>query len=182
MRRVRAALVAFVSVTVLVAAPRPNLVEAALPGCPWANSTLQQCSVDGWDRERGSIALLGDSVMLGSANGMSNPGLPTMLAQDGWGPVVFTATLGMRTRNDRNTNVSGWHWIDRWQRSGFQPTVIAVNLGGNHLSECTLADTTRCRLRILELLDKIGPSTIVWWSKFTYYPFGGPPGPGMRSS
>jgi hypothetical protein len=179
MRLLRTAVAAACALTVVVWVPRPAVVEAALPGCAWANTTLQQCSIDGAWRPRGSIGLLGDSVMLGSANGMSNPGLPTMLGADGWGPVVFTATLGMRTRNDRNPNVSAWHQVDRWQRAGFRPDTYAINLGGNHLADCTLANTAPCRWRILELLAKIGPGPAIWWSKFTYYPFGGAPGPGM---
>lgn len=170
-----AALVSVVPVTLVT----PSVQASSLPPCPWANSNLRQCSVDATPRERGSIALLGDSVLLGSAAGMSTPGLPSMLSADGWGPVNLTATLGMRTRNNTNIDVSAWHWIDRWQRSGYQPSTIAVNLGGNHLSDCTLANTGPCRLRILELLDKIGPTSVVWWAKFTYYPFGGGPGAGM---
>lgn len=163
----------------MVWAPAPPVAATAPPGCPWANNNLQQCSVDGTPRPRGSIGLLGDSVLLGSANGMSSPGLPTMLAGSGWGPVNLTATLGMRTRNNSNHNVSAWHWVDRWQRSGYRPSTYVINVGANHLGDCPTADTAPCRARILELLDKIGPDALVWWPKMTYYPLGGAPGPGM---
>ena len=78
---------------------------------------------------RGSIGLVGDSVLLGSNDGMSNPGLPTLLKAAGWGPIRMTTTLGMRVRNNSNQSASAYHVLSRWKTAGFNPSVIAVNVG-----------------------------------------------------
>lgn len=124
---------------------------------------------------RGSIGLVGDSVLLGSNDGMSNPGLPTLLKAAGWGPIRMTTTLGMRVRNNTNQNASAYHVISRWKTAGFNPSVIAVNVGGNHIGDCTPATASVCRALIDALLDQIAtlyPAATVWWAKTLHETYG----------
>ena len=62
---------------------------------------------------RGAIGLLGDSVLLGSATGLSTPSLPTMLQTNGYGPIRTTTTLGMTTYQSSSSkrDASAYHWI-----------------------------------------------------------------------
>lgn len=154
--------------TVVAVGPAPSAGAAGDPPlCTFVNDNYRRCNHYPTAAPLGSIALLGDSVMLGSADGMSSPGLPKMLADAGWGPLNLVATLGMRTYDSRPSqrDASAWHWIDRWQQAGWKPSVVAVNLGANHLTACTPTDPAPCRTAILTLIDKIGPSTTVWWAK-----------------
>ncbi len=130
---------------------------------------------------RGSIGLLGDSVLLGSASGMSTPSLPTMLSDSGFGPVHLSTTLGMTTYNSSalRRDASAFHWLSRWRDAGFNPDVIVVNLGANQLGTCTPASVSVCRDKSEQLLHEISlyfPSAIVWWAKVVQrsYPSGNP--------
>lgn len=117
---------------------------------------------------RGSIGLVGDSVLLGSNDGMSNPGLPTLLKAAGWGPIRMTTTLGMRVRNNSNQSASAYHVLSRWKTAGFNPSVIAVNVGGNHIGDCTPSTVSRCKAQVDALLNRIAalyPTATVWWAK-----------------
>ncbi len=145
------------------------------PACSF-DDRYRQCNRYADAAPLGSIALLGDSVMLGSADGMSNPGLPQLLADAGWGPLNLVATLGMRTLDSRSgqRELSAWHWIDRWYSAGWHPAVVAVNLGANHLGSCTPTNTTNCFNAIVALVDKIGPGAAIWWAKVNQ--FGHPSG------
>jgi len=132
---------------------------------------------------RGAIGLLGDSVLLGSASGMSTPSLPTMLSDNGFGPVHLSTTLGMTTYNSSSSrrDASAFHWLSRWRDAGFNPDVIVVNLGANQLGTCTPASVSVCRDKIEQLLYEISlyfPSAIVWWPKVVQrsYPSGNPTG------
>jgi hypothetical protein len=160
----------------------PPVAEAAgtAPVCPFANSNLRYCNrVVNPAGKRGSIGLVGDSVLLGSANGASNPGLPTMLSQQGWSQVSLVATVGMRTDSSTN-NPGGDHWIRQWTNAGFRPDVIAVNLGVNQLGVCTPTNTVPCENKIRTLLTQalvaVGPTGAVWWAKIQQrsYPSGLP--------
>ena len=135
-------------------------------------------------RPRGAIGLIGDSVLLGSNNGMSTPGLPTMLAAKGWGPIRMTTVLGMRTRNDSTTPASAYHVLGRWKAAGFNPVVIVVNLGANHIGDCSPATVSVCKAKIDALLDRITalyPKATVWWAKALHETYGKGTGfsPGM---
>ena len=65
-----------------------------LSGNPLPNSGLYQCAVFRNPGPHGSIYVVGDSVLLGSADAYAapRPGLGSMLAKAGWGPVVLQAT------------------------------------------------------------------------------------------
>jgi hypothetical protein len=133
---------------------------------------------------RGSIGLVGDSVLLGSNDGMSNPGLPTLLKAAGWGPIRMTTTLGMRVRNNSNQSASAYHVLSRWKTAGFNPSVIAVNVGGNHIGDCAPSTVSRCKALVDELLTQIAalfPSATVWWAKTLHETYGKGTGfsPGM---
>ncbi len=177
-----AAIAATAALSSIAISATPPAVEAAgtAPVCTFVNSNLRYCNrVVNPAGTRGSIGLVGDSVLLGSANGASNPGLPTLLAQQGWSQISLVATLGMRTYTSTN-NPGGDQWIKQWGLAGFRPDVIAVNLGVNHLGTCTPANTTPCENQIRTLLTTayaaMGPSGVVWWAKIQHrsYPSGLP--------
>jgi hypothetical protein len=158
-----------------VVGPVARVAAAGPPPCIWANSSLAQCTVYAGAGHRGSIGLLGDSVLDGSADAMSNPGLPKLLSGAGWGPIAYVATLGMRTYWDlsrypgvKYSNTSGVWWVQRWHAAGFYPSVVVVNLGNNHLGECTRATYQVCKQRIDQMLDAIGPTATVWWPKTNF--------------
>ncbi|MGB8859985.1 MAG: SGNH/GDSL hydrolase family protein [Ilumatobacteraceae bacterium] len=166
--------------------PAPAL--AAPAGCRNNSSGItefcdQQIDTSG---PRGTIGLLGDSVLLGSASGMSTPSLPTMLSDNGFGPVRLSTTLGMTTYNASASkrDASAFHWLSRWRDAGFTPTVIVVNLGANHLGTCTPGSVDVCTAKIDQLLHEISlyfPDATVWWAKVVQrsYPSGAP-SPGMQ--
>lgn len=161
----------------VVAVPTPDITEAAPPpACPFANSSQRYCNRYTGDNTLRSIGLIGDSVLLGSADGFSNPGLPKMLSDQGWGPINLIATLGMRV-SSTNNDISANYWVDRWQANGFNPEVIVVNLGANLMGAwnapyCTPTNPANCKAQIDSLLDNIGPNTLVWWAKVNHEPFG----------
>lgn len=150
---------------------------AAPAGCTTRSDGLviacdQQVTAAG---PRGPIGLVGDSVLLGSNDGMSTPGLPTLLKGDGWGPIRMTTSLGMRSRNSTKPNASAYDVLGRWKAAGFNPTVIVVNLGANHISDCTPSSVATCKARIDEVLDRIAtlyPTATVWWSKALHETYG----------
>ena len=171
--RVKAVLVSVALVAGALAVTVPTTpVEAAAPaGCRLAsNGYVELCDqVGGVAGTRGSIGMLGDSVMLGSATGMSTPSLPTMLVSAGWGPIRLTASLGMATywSTTSKRDVSAFHWIDRWKAAGFSPDVIAVNIGANE----GCASVASCKARMDLLLDEIKvqyPKATVWWAKIVH--------------
>lgn len=189
--RMRSLLAAALAVTATLAplaiSATPPTAEAvgSAPACPFTNSNLRYCNrVANAAGTRGSIGLVGDSVLLGSANGASNPGLPTMLSQQGWSQVSLVATLGMRTFST-STNQGGDYWVNWWKTNGFHPDVVAVNLGVNQLGTCTTANTAPCEARIEALRDAIfaawpaganNITTTIWWAKIRHvsYPSGLP--------
>ena len=170
-----AMLIAATVTTAIVTSPTARVGAAAPPPCMFPNNPLGQCSFYPGPGPRGSIGLIGDSVLDGSADGASSPGLPSLLSKAGWGPIQLVATLGMRTYWDltqypgpKYQNTSGVWWVQHWHAAHFYPSVVVVNLGNNHLGECTRATFTVCKLKIDRLLDVIGPSATVWWSKINY--------------
>ena len=154
---------------IAVAAPL-GTVEAGPAGCVAATGGLV-VSCDHFLptlRLRGAIGLVGDSVLLGSSPGISNPSVPTLLGQQNWGPIRMTTALGMRTRNDGSPSGSAWSVVGRWKAAGFTPKVVAINVGANHLGDCTPTTVAACKKKIDELLNRIfslWPDTQVWWAK-----------------
>lgn len=190
-------LAASVVATMTVAGlPSGFTADAAPAGC-WTNSKRQVIFCDhtiGTVGQRGAIGLVGDSVFLGSSPGMSSPGLPSMLASAGWGPIRMTTSLGMVAFRKTSSpyastaDSSGYHILDRWKLQGFSPRVVAVNLGANHLlpeiGGCTTATVTACRSTIARLLDRVSanfPNASVWWAKTNHETYGRGTGysPGM---
>lgn len=163
--------------------PSDLTADAAPAGCR-TNSKRQVIFCDhtiSTVGQRGAIGLVGDSVFLGSSPGMSSPGLPSMLASAGWGPIRMTTSLGMvafRTTSSPYTSTadsSGYHILDRWKLQGFSPRVVAVNLGANHLGTCTTATVALCRAAIDRLLDRVTanfPDASVWWAKTNHETYG----------
>ncbi|MGD9702311.1 MAG: SGNH/GDSL hydrolase family protein [Acidimicrobiia bacterium] len=119
---------------------------------------------------RGSIAVIGDSVMLGSVweTGGYGPSLGAMLAGDGWGPVTSKAGVGFQTgrflADGHGANMATW--ITNRRRLGWDATTFVVNLGANEVSSCF--QSVECAVRSIDgFLDLIGPGHQVWWAKIT---------------
>ncbi len=152
--------------------PSAPAEAAAPPGCElYPNGFVGFCDhLDPAARERGSIGLIGDSVLLGSSPGMSTPNLPTLLADSGWGPIRMTTALGMKAYSAvvGQRGISLFHWFARWKAEGFAPKAIAVNVGANNLSTCTMPNISPCRTAIDQVLDEAAaqfPGATVWWAK-----------------
>ncbi|HEX2783296.1 MAG TPA: SGNH/GDSL hydrolase family protein [Ilumatobacteraceae bacterium] len=119
---------------------------------------------------RGGIAVVGDSVMLGSAYEAPlvpgwGPSLAQLLADRGWGPVRMAAGVGFQAgklvANNPGANMSVWL---TYQRSlGFDPSVIVVSIGPNDILGC--AGNLDCAVDdIRGLVDTAGPDHEVWWA------------------
>ena len=113
----------------------------------------------------GAVTVIGDSVLVGASY---EPSLPTLLAQQGWGPVRFRAGLGYTAgrQQPRNSNFSAANWIRTWRAGGWDAPNVVVNLGNNDVGFCG-ADLACNADNIRHLLDAIGPGHTVWWSKIT---------------
>ena len=180
-RRALSLSVSLIASAVALAAPATPAVAAAPAGCRNNSSGYvefcdQVISAVG---ARGSIGLLGDSVLLGSATGVSNPSLPTKLSGAGFGPVRISTTLGMTTyfSTASKRDASAFHWISRWKTGGFNPGIIVVNIGANELGTCIPSTVSKCKARIDILLNEITanfPNAEVWWAKIVQraYPSG----------
>lgn len=126
---------------------------------------------------RGSIGLLGDSVLLGSTTGISTPSLPTMLSNNGYGPIRSTTSTGMTTyfSSSGKRDASAFHWPARWKASGFIPKTIVVNLGANMLGTCTQANPAPCKVKLDQLLNEIVtqfPGVMIWFQKTNHETYG----------
>src|SRR4029079_4334320 len=93
---------------------------------------------------RGAIAVVGDSVMLGSAYEPPlvpgwGPSVARMLADRGWGPVRMAAGVGFQAGkmvpNNPGANMS--QWLATQRAAGFDPPVIAVSMGPNDVIACS---------------------------------------------
>ncbi|MEY4339243.1 MAG: hypothetical protein RLZ14_1093, partial [Actinomycetota bacterium] len=161
-------------VVALLPSATPAHAAGAAPACSFANSSLRRCNRITAAGARGAVGLIGDSVLLGSADGFwgaSYAGLPNKLASRGYGPISFIASQGMTTFG----SAGGASWVQWWKANGFSPELIVVNLGANHLGECTPANITKCSTRIDTLLDTIAtnfPSATVWWAKTNHETYG----------
>lgn len=163
------------------AALGPACPTRDLAGNPLPNSGLYQCAAFRNPGPHGSIYVVGDSVLLGSADGYAapRPGLGSMLAKAGWGPVVLQATVGMRSWWDTAAHPAekfkrgsaAW-MIDHWQAQGFAPHTIAVNVASNEIATCSRASTTACRAQIERVLAAAGPGVQVWWAKGNFVKVG----------
>ena len=119
---------------------------------------------------RGSIAVIGDSVMLGSVweTGGYGPSLGAMLAGDGWGPVVSKAGVGVQTGRflPPSSGANMATWITNRRRLGWDAGTFVINLGANEVSSCFRS--VECAVLSIDgFLDVIGPGHQVWWAKIT---------------
>ena len=119
---------------------------------------------------QGSIAVVGDSLMLGSAYGAPfedgwGPTLAQMLSDRGWGPVRMAAGVGFQAgkmvANNPGANMSKWLTDQRAQ--GFDPQVIVASMGPNDIIACnTSVDCAVDDIR--GFMDTAGPDHEVWWA------------------
>lgn len=119
---------------------------------------------------RGAIAVVGDSLMLGSAYGPPfesawGPSLARMLADRGWGPVRMAAGVGFQAGkmvpNNPGANMS--LWLTNQRSAGFDPQVIVVSLGPNDIIACnTNVDCAADDIRAF--MTVAGPDHEVWWA------------------
>ena len=119
---------------------------------------------------RGGIAVVGDSVMLGSAYGPPfeagwGPSLAQMLADRGWGPVRMAAGVGFQAgkmvAGNPGANMS--LWLANQRAAGFDPPVIAVSIGPNDIIAC--GGSVDCAADdIRGFMDTAGADHEVWWA------------------
>jgi hypothetical protein len=119
---------------------------------------------------RGAVAVIGDSVMLGSAYETSGwgPSVAQMLVDRGWGPVRMKAGVGFQTGrlNARNPGADMSRWLRTQRAGGFDPHVIMVSLGPNEILACNGA--TECAAQSIRyFMEVAGADREVWWSLIT---------------
>lgn len=115
----------------------------------------------------GAIALIGDSLLVGSSldsNGWG-PSIARLLVDRGWGPVRVRAGVGYQTGRTLPTTSPAnlGTWLSQQRLDGFDPAVVLVNLGTNDINSCR--GSSACAFaNIRHLMDIIGPDRQVWWS------------------
>jgi hypothetical protein len=119
---------------------------------------------------RGAVAVVGDSVMLGSAyetNGWG-PSVAQMLVDRGWGPVRMKAGVGFQTGrlNASNAGADMSRWLRLQRASGFDPHVLMVSLGPNEILACN-GSPACAAASVRHFMDAAGPDHEVWWSLIT---------------
>jgi hypothetical protein len=119
---------------------------------------------------RGAVAVVGDSVMLGSAYEAPlvpgwGPSLARLLADRGWGPVHMAAGVGFQAgkfvANNPGANMS--LWLTTQRAAGFDPPVIVVSIGPNDIIACS--GNVQCAADdIRGFMDTAGDDHEVWWA------------------
>lgn len=115
----------------------------------------------------GAIALVGDSLLVGSSleTGGWGPSLARLLVDRGWGPVRTRAGVGFQTGRTlpSSSGANLGTWLSQQPLNGFDPAVVVVNLGTNDINSCR--GSSACAFaNIRHLMDIIGPDRQVWWS------------------
>lgn len=122
---------------------------------------------------RGAIAVVGDSVMLGSAYEAplvsgAGPSLAQLLADRGWGPVRMAAGVGFQAgkfvANNPGANMS--LWLTNARAGGFDPAVIVISLGPNDILFCQ-GDVACAADDIRGFMNTAGADHEVWWAMQT---------------
>ena len=113
------------------------------------------------DGPLGPIGVIGDSVTLGTA-----PWLADDLANSGWGPVRFHASVGTRIADDRDFHALST--VRRWRAEGFVPPHVIIGLGYNDVGFTEL-DVAKAKVLIERMLDELGPDTEVLWVNITHF-------------
>jgi hypothetical protein len=119
---------------------------------------------------RGAIAVVGDSVMLGSAYEAPlvpgwGPSLARMLADRGWGPVHMAAGVGFQAGSKVPTNPGANMslWLTNQRAQGFDPAVIVASMGPNDILACS--GSVDCAVKDIKgFVDTVGPDHEVWWA------------------
>ena len=119
---------------------------------------------------RGAIAVVGDSVMLGSAYEAPlvsgwGPSLAQMLADRGWGPVRMAAGVGFQAGKmvAHNPGANMSLWLTTQRASGFDPPVIVASMGPNDILACN--GSVDCAADdIRGFMDTAGSDHEVWWA------------------
>jgi hypothetical protein len=119
---------------------------------------------------RGAIAVVGDSVMLGSAYEPPlvpgwGPSLAQLLADRGWGPVKMAAGVGFQAgkmvAGNPGANMS--LWLTTMRSQGFDPPVIVASMGPNDILAC--GGNVDCAVDdIRGFMDTAGLDHEVWWA------------------
>jgi hypothetical protein len=119
---------------------------------------------------RGAVAVIGDSVMLGSAYEAPlvpgwGPSLARLMADRGWGPVRMAAGVGFQAgkfvANNPGANMS--LWLTTQRAAGFDPPVIVVSIGPNDIIACN--GSVQCAADdIRGFVDTAGADHEVWWA------------------
>lgn len=167
-RRVVAALVA-TGIAIVGPAVQGSSVAAAgsVPGTPSSGGQSVVDTDDPTVRPFGAVALVGDSLLVGSARHGSGwgPSLASRLAERGWGPIRVRAGVGFHVGRTLPPTAPGniAAWLHRQHLSGFDPAVVVVNLGTNDIASCR-GSAACAYANIRHLLDIIGPDRQVWWS------------------
>jgi hypothetical protein len=120
---------------------------------------------------RGSIAVVGDSLMLGSAYGPPfengwGPTLAQMLSDRGWGPVHMAAGVGFQAGSKVPASQAGANmslWLTTQRAQGFDPQVIVASMGPNDIIACN-ANVTCAANDIRGFMDTAGADHEVWWA------------------
>ena len=144
---------------VITGAARP--AEAAPP--LWIEEVLPLAG------PRGPVAIVGDSVMLGSVWHTQGygPSLGDLLLADGWGPITSKAGAGLQTGRFLPGHPGNMTlWLQNLRRVGWDAPTFVVNLGANEVTTCR-RDVTCAVTNIDLFLDAIGPGHRVWWAKIT---------------
>ncbi|MEP7113016.1 MAG: SGNH/GDSL hydrolase family protein [Ilumatobacteraceae bacterium] len=122
---------------------------------------------------RGAIAVVGDSVMLGSAYEPplvpgAGPSLAQLLADRGWGPVRMAAGVGFQAgkfvANNPGANMS--LWLTNARAGGFDPAVIVASMGPNDILFCK-GDVACAADDIRGFMNTAGADHEVWWAMQT---------------
>ena len=119
---------------------------------------------------RGPIAVVGDSVMLGSAYEAPlvsgwGPSLAQMLSDRGWGPVRMAAGVGFQAGKmvPGNPGANMSLWLTTQRATGFDPQVIVASMGPNDILAC--AGSVDCAVAdIRGFMDTAGIDHEVWWA------------------
>lgn len=119
---------------------------------------------------RGSLAVIGDSVMLGSTwdSGGYGPSVGVMLAGQGWGPVLQKAGVGFQTGRflSAGHGANMTTWLNNRRAMGWDASTFVVSLGHNEVASCF--GNVACAVESVDrFLDVIGPGHQVWWTKIT---------------
>ena len=119
---------------------------------------------------RGGVAVVGDSVMLGSAYAPPfesgwGPSLAQMLADRGWGPVRMAAGVGFQAGSKvaANPGANMSLWLASQRAGGFDPSVIVASMGPNDILACA-GDVNCAAADIRGFMDAAGVDHEVWWA------------------